>query len=176
MFFKRIKKNKIFSINTSSGFTLIESMVAISILLIAITGPLVMATQGLRSSRFAKNQIIAFYLAQDTIEYVRSIRDSNFLSGSSWLTNLTDCVNGYCQVDVTTSNISTCGAECPLLRKSIEGLYGYNTGWSEIGFRRNVRIYQRSSTNLDEVYLEVEILWDNDDKNFIVRESLFDLN
>lgn len=162
--------------NNKRGFTLIEAMVAIAILLIAITGPLVLARQGLMSSRLAKNQIISFYLAQDAIEYVRSIRDSNFLSGSNWLSNLSDCVDGYCQVDVTTSTISSCGAQCPLLRKSVDGLYGYNSGWDETGFRRNIRLYQRNLTNLSEVYLEVEIEWDFGDKNFIVRESLFDLN
>ncbi len=179
--FDFIKKSKLvlgenYKLKTSAGFTLIESMVAISILLIAITGPLVVARQGLVASRFAKNQITAFYLAQDAIEYIRSVRDSNFLSGSGWLTNLTDCEGSYCQVDVTTSLISTCGAECPLLRKSVDGLYGYNVSWSETNFRRNVRLYQRSSTNLDEVYIEVEILWDHDGKNFKVRESLFNLN
>ena len=175
----KIKRNikNLFFLKNSRGFTLIESMVAISILLIAMTGPLVLAKQGLKSSRLAKNQIIAFYLAQDAIEHIRSVRDSNFLSSSAWLTGLGNCIGGYCQVDTTTSVISSCVANCPLLRKSTtDGLYGYNAGWGETGFRRKVQIYQRLGTNSDEVYVEVKILWDNDSKSFTARESLFDLN
>ncbi|MBU1557668.1 prepilin-type N-terminal cleavage/methylation domain-containing protein [Patescibacteria group bacterium] len=163
-------------ITKNKGFTLIEAMVAISVLLIAITGPLSMATQGLRSSRFAKNQIVSFYLAQDAVEYMRGVRDANILSDSAWIGTLYDCIGVYCQVDVTTSSISLCGTECPLLRKSADGLYGYNSEWEETDFRRKVRVYHRIGSNLDEAYVEVEILWDNDTKNYKIRESLFRLN
>ena len=57
--------------NSNAGFTLIESLVAISILLLSISAPLTIASKGLASSFFARDQITAFYLAQDAVEYIR---------------------------------------------------------------------------------------------------------
>jgi prepilin-type N-terminal cleavage/methylation domain-containing protein len=65
-------KNK----HNKKGFTLIETLVAISILMISITGPMVFAAQGLQASMYARDQITAFYLAQDAVETVRNIRDN----------------------------------------------------------------------------------------------------
>lgn len=179
MFGLKLKnKNNNKSVNSQSerGFTLIESLVAITILLIAITGPLVLAKQGVISSRLAKNQITAFYLAQDVIEFVRNKRDSNFLGGGNWLSGLDDCIGSgnKCEIDTTSNTISSCGPTCPLLRESSEGLYGYNLAWGETGFRRNVWV-TISPSNSDEVLIEVELLWDGDNKSFTIRESMLNL-
>lgn len=50
------------------GFTLIETFVAISILLIAVMGPLQMFSKAIADGLYAKNQTIAYYLAQEGIE------------------------------------------------------------------------------------------------------------
>lgn len=70
------KKNKI-SLLSQSGFTLIESLVAISILLIAVTGPLTLASKSLAYATYAKDEITGFYLAREAIDAVRNIRDAN---------------------------------------------------------------------------------------------------
>ena len=56
------------------GFTIIESLVAISILVVVITGTLTAIQTGLSSYIFSKDQIIAFYLAQEGFEQIRNIR------------------------------------------------------------------------------------------------------
>lgn len=61
------------------GFTLIETLVAISILLIAVVGPLTISASSLQSSLNVRNQITASYLAEEGIEYVRNIRDTESL-------------------------------------------------------------------------------------------------
>src|SRR5512146_2123672 len=68
-----------------AGFTLIETMVAVLLLAIAIAGPLTIASKGLSSALIAKDQIGAYYLAQDAVEYVRFARDANRLGGGDWL-------------------------------------------------------------------------------------------
>ena len=73
------------------GFTLVETLVAIAILMLAILGPLDIASSGLRDSLFAKDQVTAYYLAQEGIEYVRYIRDYNYItygSTGNWLNGL----------------------------------------------------------------------------------------
>jgi type II secretory pathway pseudopilin PulG len=117
------------------GFTLIETLVAITILMIAITGPLVFVSASVGQALYAKDQITAFYLAQDAVEQVRNIRDTNAIlsrSGSptdSWLVNssggpstnnLTACLNGdtygsghTCVISTTNNPGQSYVAGCP---------------------------------------------------------------
>ena len=59
------------------GFTLIETLVAIAVLSLAITGPMVIAQKGIGSAIYARDEVTAFYLAQEAIEYIRNVRDTN---------------------------------------------------------------------------------------------------
>ena len=67
----------LFNYKKNKGFSLIETLIAVSILMIAITGPLTLVQAGLFSSNHERNQITATYLAQEAMEFVRSIRDAN---------------------------------------------------------------------------------------------------
>lgn len=68
------------SFRVAAGFTILETLVAISILLLALTAPLVIVSQALRSSYFSRDQITAYYLAQEAIEYLRNKRDNQGLT------------------------------------------------------------------------------------------------
>lgn len=69
-------------LKTNSGFTLVETLVAIFIMLIAIVAPMSIASQSLAAARNAQDNVISFYLAQEGIELVRNIRDNNALSST----------------------------------------------------------------------------------------------
>lgn len=81
------------------GFTLIETMVAITILTLAMAGPLFTAGRAIIATQTARDQLIALYLAQEGIEYVRAMRDNEYLAahqtgsaniaGAAWQTFLT---------------------------------------------------------------------------------------
>lgn len=80
---------------TPKGFTLVETLIAITILTLSIVGPFQVVQSVLLSSYNARDQLIAAGLAQDGIEFVRMVRDSNYLNnvrygaGSvSWLNGL----------------------------------------------------------------------------------------
>lgn len=66
------------------GFTLIETLFAILIFSAALVSLLVIAGKGISATGQVKNETIAFYLAQEGLEVVRNIRDSNFVSGNTW--------------------------------------------------------------------------------------------
>ena len=78
---KTISKNNIF-IN-KRGFTLVESLVAISVLLIGVLGPLVLATRAISDGISTKNKVTASYLAQGELEAIRAMRDYNINIGAS---------------------------------------------------------------------------------------------
>lgn len=65
--------------STQSGFSLVEVLVAISILLIAITGPMKILTSSNHSTEFATEQVNAWFLAQEGLELVQKGRDDLLL-------------------------------------------------------------------------------------------------
>lgn len=63
-----------------SGFTLIETLVSITILLIVIAGPLAITSSSAKSSAFSSEQVTAFFLAQEGVELVEKARDDLLLT------------------------------------------------------------------------------------------------
>lgn len=157
------------------GFTLIETFVAITILLTAIAGPLTIASKGLSSSLLARDQITAFFLAQDAIEYIRSVRDGNALAEESWLTGLDLCMNDYCAVDSKEDSIESCpGGVCPALRyDESTGFFGYSLIHPASTFTRTVTL---STVDGKEVSINVTISWKTGifTRSLTVRENMLD--
>jgi len=111
-------ESSVFMQNFTAGFTLVEALVAISILMIAIASPMTLAQKGLSTATLSKDQMIASFLAQDAIEAVKNIRDQIAVSSNSgdWLNNtvLQPCICSdlecnpsevfkFCTIDTTTS-------------------------------------------------------------------------
>lgn len=182
---------KRYSLNaTSRGFTLIEALVATFVLVTAIVGPLTITAKGVFFSNLAKDQVTAFYLAQEPIEYIRNKRDNNTIAGGNWalwksgvVQNCMASVNpNGCYIDVTNDTISPCGvSDCPYLnRNSVSGFYGYQSGtnWNQSEFKRTVKVYNepQSDSGAREVLIVVTMDWQLGviTKNFVLRENLFD--
>lgn len=170
------KKDKIlhpkpFIPNLERGFTLVEALVAISIVLIAVTGPLTIVAKNLVFAQFARDQITAFYLAQDAVEFVRNKRDNNTLAGQGWLEGLSACISETCIVDSAADTVTRCGTSCDPLRLSTFGIYGYISGPNTI-FTRAVSINEISSGQ--EATIDVTITWDQGavERNFTIREHI----
>jgi hypothetical protein len=64
---------------TKAGFVLIETIVSVSVILLALPGVLTIATKGITIGTYAKNQMLAIYLAEEGIEYIQAKRDNNLL-------------------------------------------------------------------------------------------------
>src|SRR3989344_8026028 len=84
------------------GFSLIETLVAVVILVSAIVGPLTLAQRSIHSAVYARDQVTASFLAEEVIEYIRMARDGNEIRGrGKWLFGMSDCIGQLCLVDVT---------------------------------------------------------------------------
>jgi prepilin-type N-terminal cleavage/methylation domain-containing protein len=148
------KKNNIK--NKKAGFSLVETLVAITILLIAIAGPLTIASMALSDAKIAKDQVTARFLAQDALEYVRNIRDKNNAAEDPWLQDLNSC-SGSCAIDSAQDTISVCGGTCPVLRyDDSSNLYGYNAGWDATPFTRSISVEE---LNDHEAKVSVDLTW-----------------
>jgi prepilin-type N-terminal cleavage/methylation domain-containing protein len=62
------------------GFTLLETVVALTLLVAAAIGPISLASRGLFSAKFSRSRIIALNLAQEGAELVHTMRDNNLLN------------------------------------------------------------------------------------------------
>ncbi|MFA5996922.1 MAG: type II secretion system protein [Candidatus Paceibacterota bacterium] len=82
-------KLSVVSCARTRAFTLIETLIAISILLVAVVGPISLIGDATHKLYYSKDQMIAINLAQEGIEAVRQVRDSNMLAVGAWDTNIT---------------------------------------------------------------------------------------
>lgn len=72
------------------GFSLVETLVAISIVLIVIVGPLTFSSRAAKSSSFASEQVQAFFLAQEGLELAQAARDKLVLGSFLTIPNPSD--------------------------------------------------------------------------------------
>jgi prepilin-type N-terminal cleavage/methylation domain-containing protein len=117
------------------GFTLIETLVAVTILMIAIAGPLTVAMKAYTASLDARNQTIATSLAQETMEYLNYVKDNGpknnnsgfqgFIQGNDCNSSGNTCDILFNQSDGSLSYGSCSGGAC-VLRNS--AALGYNHG------------------------------------------------
>jgi type II secretory pathway pseudopilin PulG len=66
-------------VSQQTGFTLVETLVAITVLLLVVIGPLTIAQKGIQSAYYATEQTTAVFLAQEAIEGLREMRDASAL-------------------------------------------------------------------------------------------------
>lgn len=165
------------------GLTIVESLVAISILMIAVLGPLVVVSQAFKISFFARDQMTAFYLAQESIEYVRNARDRNSLTQedpADWLDGIAVDSAGV-PIAITVNDIGApapvkyqlvrsgtsyrllmCGgtpSTCPKVRyTSSTGLYGTETGGTQSVYTREITFTKVPDDPAAEQEISVKVL------------------
>jgi type II secretory pathway pseudopilin PulG len=173
------------------GFTLLEALVATSILMVAISAPITIAQKGLSSAIFTKNQMIASYLAQDVIEYIKNKRDEIAINNSSsdWgnLWNGPDrfekCISVTgCRIDTLNDAVNTFLPD-DFLKTDDNKFYGYGSG-DETNFTRKVEVtlipvdvYRQDGngkvTLYDEALITVTVSWGAGDDSLIVKTLIF---
>jgi prepilin-type N-terminal cleavage/methylation domain-containing protein len=176
--------NKKACLPARQGFTLIETLVAVLLLTMAIAGPLTIASKGLSSALVAQDQVGAFYLAQDAIEYIRFKRDSNCLAAAAapgacpagvWLSGLVGsgkCTadgSVTCRVDSLQDSVAECTGTptivCPVINYDQQNFfYTYAATSSTVveskqRYVRTVKITTPYGGNSEEARVEVKVSW-----------------
>ncbi len=193
-----MKKNNSKETNSkfkNRGFTLVETLVAISIFTTSILAMLVLLSQSISNTGYAKRKVIATYLAQEGIEYMRNMRDTFVLYNSTsqfgWdqfneklgdgsCTNLPNgCYFDADNIDfentdqpMTDVEFNSCGTSCPaLLYDDGAGTYKYNIGINS-GYRRKITA---SVISADETRIFSTVYWTQGSGtyNIVFSESLF---
>lgn len=153
------------------GFTMIEMIAAIFIVTVGVIGIFILIQQTISFITISSSRLVAFYLAQEGIEIVRNIRDSNILKihqeieGVEWDTGLTDCDLG-CEADyddwILVSN--------DRYLKIDGGFYNYDLG-NDTRFKRKIIIIPDS----DVLSVSVEVSWQERNRTHQVttKENLY---
>jgi type II secretory pathway pseudopilin PulG len=177
------------NLERSGGFSLIETIIAIFILVIAVTGPLAAASSSLKASFYARDQVVAFYLAQDVIEAIKNYRDNQYMQSSTWLNGVV-CFNNGNPCTVDTSNlkmnqnleITHVNINPFLYLDESKNVFTHDdkTGNIKTRFKRTVvfdQIYNNGSKN-DELQIVVTVEWNprfilSDTKKIVVQENIY---
>lgn len=148
-----------------NSFTLIEVIAAIFVITVGIVGILSLLSQLIVSSALYSKRLIVAYLAQEGIEIVRNIRDTNWLEGKNWDHGLG---TGDWQADYDDINLSPY-ADIPL--KINGNFYNYEAG-SDTIFKRKITITKPQAHILE---VRVQILWQERGRShqLTVQENLY---
>lgn len=99
------------NLKNKKGFTIIETLVAVTILMISIVGPLTIAQKSLMASIYARDQVTASFLAQDIIEKIKNDKSNALLANtvfSTWVSTYSyPCGTLRIQNDGTLSAVGT---------------------------------------------------------------------
>ncbi len=158
---------------TSRGFTLIETLFAILIFSAALISLLAISSKGISVTNQVKRETIAYYLAQEGLEVVRTIRDTNMLAaaagspGINWTDGFATPGSG---TDCTTSTmcyvVYGLGTTPSLAENSSSGVTAeiffspsgqYSNTGTPTGFFRNISVTPVSST--DEFMITATVTW-----------------
>ncbi len=134
-----------FALKNNQGFTLIETLVAIAVLMISIAGPLTIANKALTSALYAKDQSIASNLGQESIEMIKNIKNNNLVNSITFLNTIDGgagktCIgdNGKCDVEIDSGSFvikPDCSSGCPIYFSDTSG-YSHNVGGTKTIFTR----------------------------------------
>ncbi|KPJ57141.1 hypothetical protein AMJ49_02475 [Parcubacteria bacterium DG_74_2] len=149
---KRIYPRTIASKN-GVGFTLLEAIFAISILMLTLGGAFALIQQTIASTPIIHSKLIASYLAQEGIEVIRNIRDTNWLEDNNWNVNLTD-ITSY-NLDYQSSEFPD--PNCTAQYLCLDGnFYNCRNVGSQTQFQRSITL---GKLGAEEIEILVEVSW-----------------
>lgn len=189
-FLKKINKDSK-KIRTSTGFTIIETLVAIFILLITTTGPLAFAQSGLRASFLARDQVTAFHLAQEPVEIFKNLRDNNQVKRiqgeeEGWLADFGGCrpsavgntvscnVEKFARYSITAPSCSMDG--CPSLNYNSTNKRFVINGDPGLTSSKYTRTIYVTLINDNEIQVIVHVSWETQflaRKNIVIQENIY---
>jgi type II secretory pathway pseudopilin PulG len=185
------------TLKQQAGFSLVETLVAITILMLVIVGPMSISSSTAKGASFASEQVVAFFLAQEGAELAQKARDDiiirKFLNPpipNTWTTfsNTTGTYrtcfepNG-CRLELNDAgdlSVATCGMNVTFCRLNYastptRSYYTYQAG----GTSPYTRVIKFSSVSPDEIKVTSEVTWrsgnQRDSQKAVVETYLFNV-
>ncbi|MDD4358478.1 MAG: prepilin-type N-terminal cleavage/methylation domain-containing protein [Candidatus Pacebacteria bacterium] len=150
----------------NKSFTLIEVLLSVFILTVAVLGLYNGINYSYNSVKKAKDKFMAAYLAEEGVELVKNLRDTNFVSRTEpWSTGLTNCpITAPCKIDITDTALDSTSPYA--LLKNDNGIYSYDSGVDTI-FSRQITTIESG----DKIKVIVTVTYGNEE--FELQQYLY---
>jgi len=153
--------------NPNKGFSLIEVLISLTVIVTALVGVISLATASISSIRINKSKIIAANLAEEGLELIKNIRDNNWLNykrqAGTWLDGLAS--DDY-RVQYDKENLLV--FDNAPLKIDNNGFYQYDTG-IDTRFYRKVIIQKISD---DQIKVVIEITWQESGRSNLITAEV----
>ena len=169
-----IKKQKITE-REKKAFTLIEIITVLLVISIGMVGVLSLIVQNIQSQVINKDTLIAYQLAQEGVELIREVRDTNWRNSLNWRTQLAD---GNYYMDFSNP--------APISAPALDKIYG-NLKQDATGFYYNnpyplatgslfSRIITISTQGDTGMLVKSNVYWTEHGKNYVysIEAQLYD--
>ncbi|HXK37645.1 MAG TPA: hypothetical protein VJ579_01100 [Candidatus Paceibacterota bacterium] len=176
------------------GITLIETVVAVTVLTFALGGPFLLAAKSLRSAAYAREEIAAARLGEEALEIIHNMRDNNNArSMASWVNNIDPTCTGVgCAVDFSLQQAAVEGSATIWQNSSLRGcasvsacsVYQYTdgtyrqmpapppAGWKDTGMKRIVTVATNANKTEYTVTVEVDYPAGNQTRKIFLYDTL----
>ncbi len=135
-----------------NGFTLLETLIAVFVILIGVLGVYAAVQYPLFVSSYSRSRLTALYLAQEGIEIVKNIRDENFLNNADWKFGLQP--DGEYEADYNDEALFSYNGN---FLKINNGFYQYGSSGADTNFKRKITLSSESDSSGSN-YLKVSVL------------------
>jgi prepilin-type N-terminal cleavage/methylation domain-containing protein len=157
----------------SKGFTIIESLIALLVLSLSLAPIIAMTTLSSSIGQLIENNLVGSMLAQEGIEIIRAMRDTNWLNNQLFDYGLVGTWLVESDTGPSKSPISASINDNPFLKTDPDtNLYNYTTG-DETIFKRLVTVTKISEKEL-KVISSVEYQNRFGAKTITVEDHFFD--
>ena len=162
------------------AFSLLEIIVVLMIISVGLLGVLNLMVSSSRAQNSNRETLIAYNLAQEALELVRNVRDTNWREGAAWNLNITGSPSGEkYKVDfrhfqpVPINNIKE--ATLQMSSSSNQWFYIHDASSSDSIFRRMITITaDDASSSSSTVSCLVEWNDRGDTRRFELQTELYD--
>ena len=188
--------------HNQKGFSLVETLVALSVLLISLAAPMTIAAKSLQNIFYAREQYTAIMLAQEGLEAViytqrTEMVDAIHNGGNAWAwynALPSNCRgNNGCGMDfsgnasnpvsVAVSNCGSGGSACQLYfdPTNSRARYSHNSSDPTSPYSRIIRVSDVGTGSFEQIMVESEVRWtsvvfpSNTTESVIVRSNLFNV-
>ena len=147
------------------GFTIIEVIVAITVLTVGVLGSYAFISSFFRYTNLSSTKLTAAYLSQEGVEIVKNIRDGNWIENTAWNYGLGE---GSWEADYNTVGGLVADYEGNYLNLEESGFYGYGSGVST-PFKREIEICTSTAGVDGVIYVSSTVSWEDRGKDYSIK-------
>ena len=167
-------------LHNQQGLVLLETIVALGILVVGVMAVVAMSMGSLRAVNTANNRIAAVNLAREGVELVRIVRDTNWMDqAQTWPFGLN---NGSYTIDSESGDILSpvagnppavtgCGSQCDLYLDA-QNRFTHTITATDAGFDRMIIIADAAGLETKRVVIEVSWIQDGGPATYRLESHL----